>query len=309
MTAQSEGFTRYRAWDFEATEPDALPAASALSVLPVVLEPGRQAGRPRVRALRSAAIPSRSSKSDATSRSTNRSRCGTRPCRPPSRRSSPPKSAMSNSRTNTSARLRSSTCAISPATPVTAFISPRLRARGSLPLPGFGGLRDYGDVLSFAPTLPAALRRLSFGLLYRQRRLRVEVVARSRAVHTPRRRAAGPAPPRSIGHARSRCPDDACLGHRPAGTRNRRTSEAPGAIAIRASAPRSRPIGMSAQAIPKSCRFWRVEHEDGPPICLGSEGRSQPESWNKAGAASATKQRRTNAHVSERERVTGIEPA
>ena len=41
---------------------------------------------------------------------------------------------------------------------------------------GFGGLRDHGDVLSFAPTLPAALQRLSFGLLYRQRRLRVELL-------------------------------------------------------------------------------------------------------------------------------------
>ena len=41
---------------------------------------------------------------------------------------------------------------------------------------GFGGLRDYGDVLSFAPTLPSAVRRLAFGLLYRQRRFRVELL-------------------------------------------------------------------------------------------------------------------------------------
>lgn len=40
---------------------------------------------------------------------------------------------------------------------------------------GFGGLRDYGELLSFAPRLPPQLSRLRFALLYRGRRLRVEV--------------------------------------------------------------------------------------------------------------------------------------
>ena len=40
---------------------------------------------------------------------------------------------------------------------------------------GFGGLRDYGDALMFAPRLPPRLSRLSFRLLYRGRRVRVEV--------------------------------------------------------------------------------------------------------------------------------------
>jgi alpha,alpha-trehalose phosphorylase len=40
---------------------------------------------------------------------------------------------------------------------------------------GFGGLRDYGEVLTFAPRLPEALSRLAFRLVYRGRRLRVEV--------------------------------------------------------------------------------------------------------------------------------------
>ena len=40
---------------------------------------------------------------------------------------------------------------------------------------GFGGMRDEGEVLSFRPSLPAAISRLSFRLLYRGRRLRVEV--------------------------------------------------------------------------------------------------------------------------------------
>jgi alpha,alpha-trehalose phosphorylase len=42
---------------------------------------------------------------------------------------------------------------------------------------GFGGMRDYGDTLSFAPRLPSRLARLGFGLLYRGRRLRVDVRA------------------------------------------------------------------------------------------------------------------------------------
>jgi alpha,alpha-trehalose phosphorylase len=40
---------------------------------------------------------------------------------------------------------------------------------------GFGGLRDHGEVLAFAPRLPASLSRLGFRLLYRGRRLRVDV--------------------------------------------------------------------------------------------------------------------------------------
>ena len=40
---------------------------------------------------------------------------------------------------------------------------------------GFGGMRDHGDTLRFAPRLPASLTRLSFRLIYRGRRLRVSV--------------------------------------------------------------------------------------------------------------------------------------
>jgi alpha,alpha-trehalose phosphorylase len=40
---------------------------------------------------------------------------------------------------------------------------------------GFGGMRDYGGSLSFAPRLPRRLSRLAFCLLFRGRRIRVEV--------------------------------------------------------------------------------------------------------------------------------------
>ena len=41
---------------------------------------------------------------------------------------------------------------------------------------GFGGLRDHGAVLEFAPRLPRPLTRLRFGLLHRGRRLCVDVL-------------------------------------------------------------------------------------------------------------------------------------
>jgi alpha,alpha-trehalose phosphorylase len=40
---------------------------------------------------------------------------------------------------------------------------------------GFGGMRDHGGVLSFAPRLPQRLTRLAFGMYFRGRQLRVEV--------------------------------------------------------------------------------------------------------------------------------------
>jgi alpha,alpha-trehalose phosphorylase len=47
---------------------------------------------------------------------------------------------------------------------------------------GFGGMRDHGETLEFAPRLPSRLTRLRFGLLYRGRRLRIEV-GRDRATY------------------------------------------------------------------------------------------------------------------------------
>jgi alpha,alpha-trehalose phosphorylase len=40
---------------------------------------------------------------------------------------------------------------------------------------GFGGMRDHGETLSFAPRLPSRLSRLAFRLTYRGRRLRIDV--------------------------------------------------------------------------------------------------------------------------------------
>jgi alpha,alpha-trehalose phosphorylase len=40
---------------------------------------------------------------------------------------------------------------------------------------GFGGMRDHGDRIAFAPRLPSRVTRLSFGLVVRGRRLRVDM--------------------------------------------------------------------------------------------------------------------------------------
>ena len=42
---------------------------------------------------------------------------------------------------------------------------------------GFGGMRDHGDVLAFSPRLPAQLTGLTFRLVYRGRRIRVDIGA------------------------------------------------------------------------------------------------------------------------------------
>jgi alpha,alpha-trehalose phosphorylase len=47
---------------------------------------------------------------------------------------------------------------------------------------GFGGLRDFGDRLSFTPRLPDALTHMSFSLAHRGRFLHVDV-SRHRAIY------------------------------------------------------------------------------------------------------------------------------
>ena len=40
---------------------------------------------------------------------------------------------------------------------------------------GFGGMRDHDGALSFTPRLPQRLTRLTFGMCFRDRRLKIEV--------------------------------------------------------------------------------------------------------------------------------------
>ena len=48
---------------------------------------------------------------------------------------------------------------------------------------GFGGMRDHDGRLSFAPRLPPALERLAFRILFRGRRVKVDVT-RTEATYT-----------------------------------------------------------------------------------------------------------------------------
>ena len=81
---------------------------------------------------------------------------------------------------------------------------------------GFGGLRLQRHGLSFAPRLPEGIDRLAFHLVYRDRRLRVEVTANEATYRllagdplVVRRRSAGGAPPRRGDHAARGRPDRA----------------------------------------------------------------------------------------------------
>ena len=92
MTAQSEGFTRYRRWDFDGDAARGVPAAAALSRTTCSTR-ARWSSRPTSSSpSTSAATTSRPSRSGATSTTTRPSPCATRRCRRRSRRSSPPRS-------------------------------------------------------------------------------------------------------------------------------------------------------------------------------------------------------------------------
>ena len=81
VTAQSEGFTRYRRWDFDATATGGVPAAAALSRTTCSTR-ARSSSRPTSSSRSTcAATASRPSRSGATSTTTRRSPYATRRCR------------------------------------------------------------------------------------------------------------------------------------------------------------------------------------------------------------------------------------
>ena len=122
VTPQSEGFTRYRRWDFASTPRDAYPLLLHYPYYLSLLKPGRQAGRPGLRPVpvRRPLHPSRSARLCVLRAALP---CATRRCRR-RRPSSPPRSVTSTSPTRTFARRRSSTSTTSSTTPATAFTWP-----------------------------------------------------------------------------------------------------------------------------------------------------------------------------------------
>ena len=175
VTSQSEGFTRYRAWDFETTEPGAYPL---LLNYPYYLLYSSQVVKQAdlVFALYA---------------------CGDSFTREQKRRDFAFYEPITVRDSSLSASIQAIVAAEVGHVELayeyfreTALVDLRdlagntghgvhlasLAGAWLVAVAGFGGLRDYGDVLAFAPTLPAAVRRLSFGLMYRQRRLRVDLL-------------------------------------------------------------------------------------------------------------------------------------
>ena len=75
---------------------------------------------------------------------------------------------------------------------------------------GFGGMRDHGETLSFAPRLPSRLTRLAFRVAFRGRCVRVEVSqSEARYELLGKGKALELAPPRRAGRDRVRSPPDA----------------------------------------------------------------------------------------------------
>ena len=107
-------------------------------------------------------------------------------------RGRPPRTSPST----TSGRRPSWTCATWRATPGTGCTWPPWPGPGRPWSRGFGGLRDHGGRLCFAPRLPEQFSRLAFGLAVRGGRLRVEITGHDRHLRPPRGRAARAGPPR-----------------------------------------------------------------------------------------------------------------
>ena len=164
----------------------------------------------------------------ATSPTTRRSPCATRRCRRACRRSSPPRSGTSSSPTTTSARRR--------------FVDLRdldhntrdglhIASLAGAWLAAVCGLRRHARPRR--ATCPSRrgcrrrLERLAFRLLFRGRRLRVDVRPRRGALRARRRRAARGAPPRRGGRPGAG-PDAGAARSRPS-TRGRRRASRRGA--------------------------------------------------------------------------------
>ena len=135
---------------------------------------------------------------------------------------------------------------------------------------GFGGLRDHGGRLTFAPRLPAALTRLRFRIMFRERSLLVDVNHEHARYTAARRRAAGDRAPRRAGDADGRGGPqaaDPALG-------------APTAPA----APAARPRAGPPPPVPPARRLTCVRHPltpTAPAPCASAP------SWSARGAAAA----------------------
>jgi alpha,alpha-trehalose phosphorylase len=176
VTAQSEGFTRYRRWDFDATPDDAYPlllhypyyqlyssqvVKQADLVLAIFLCPDAFSAGQKCRDFEYYdAITVRDSSLSASIQSIVAAEVGHL------------RLAYDYLRETAFVDLRDLSGNTHDGLHLAA-----LSGTAFAVVAGFGGMRDHGKTLAFAPRLPAAIPRLSFRLLYRGCRLRVEINA------------------------------------------------------------------------------------------------------------------------------------
>ena len=135
---------------------------------------------------------------------------------------------------------------------------------------GFGGMRDHGDRLRFAPRLPPRLSRLAFRLVFRGRRLRVAIEPDVGHLRAARRRAARAPPPRGGAHRFARtAPETRPL---PQLRASRTPGRPPPAARRRRATTRPRPSGGRAQHEPDG---QAVRDVVGPLPALG-KGANRP---------------------------------
>jgi alpha,alpha-trehalose phosphorylase len=174
VTAQSEGFTRYRRWDFDATPDDAYPLLlhypyyllyssqvikQADLVLAIYLVPDAFTPEQRCRDFEFYdAITVRDSSLSASIQAIVAAEVGHLQL------------ALEYLRETAYVDLRDLTGNTHNGLHLAALSGTALAI-----VAGFGGMRDHGKTLAFAPRLPATIPRLRFRLLYQGCRLQVEI--------------------------------------------------------------------------------------------------------------------------------------
>ena len=171
---QADGFTEHQCWDFEHTAPEQYPLMLHFPYLQLYRKQVvKQADIVLAMHLRGDAFSA--DKRPVTSPTTRRSPCGTPRYRPARRRSSPRRSGTSSWPTTISAEATLMDLDDLEHDTRDGLHIASLAGAWIVAVAGFGGMRDHDGALSFTPRLPQHLTRLSFGMCFRQRRLRVEV--------------------------------------------------------------------------------------------------------------------------------------
>ena len=187
----------------------ALPAAAALPLLPAVLKPGRQAGRPRLRAVHLRRLLQRRAARARLRLLRGASPCATRRCRRACRRSSRREVGhldLAYDYLTETAFIDLRDLAVNTKDGVHLAA---LAGCWQVAVAGFGGMRDHGSTLRVrAAPARRACSACASGCCYRDRRAARDRRPRGGALRAAQRRAAGDRPPRrasSCSRGRATC--------------------------------------------------------------------------------------------------------